>query len=1113
MSNIREVVLEILRHGSAHNQLLSPLTQYLVLCGSNPAVSVNVPFEHRILEYLLSRMSYPEGLNPNSEAARDRAHAREELSKAVTTLLESVPSLARESNAGKDGLLHLRLVTTPQELALLPFELAMPPHGFNNSGQPLLIGPEPDVVLTREVRRSSDIRVRIPTRPKVLLAIASPGNGEVPRDEVTRKLAEAMRPWMGPVRNGNRVELDIANLITVLPHASLDEIRAHCATGAYSHVHILAHGAELTSNHSQGYGISLCQRNNKLDAEIVDGPTLARAIRPPNEDGGWSSPWCVVLTVCDSGSVGGVLHPNASIAHALHIAGVPFVVASQYPLTFGAAIKLTESFYPMEMRGEDPRRTLRDVRHAIATHMRETHDWASVVAYAGWPSNLQKQIDQVRLARLLEQLEAAQAWADTVTAGDENARNREEVLTNSKTLVTEAVRRLEREAKTHELSLASVEYRNAINEISKPERQHLRGEIISLLTEIYGLLGSANKRLSKLCMELEKEADSLTSLREACDWYVKGARLQAPEHWTNCQAFVIQALVSMSEGGNEKLRKEARDNWRLAYEAASRDHHEEGGRIWAFSTLIEVALWRPFFELGESANARQRERANNKAIAEATGYLHELQREAGPRAFPVQSTVRQLRRYTDWWGKSGYLDDDVLSIANKVLDERLFTEEDRETDTNLNIDLPHTLDSEIDRAVAQEMLGDGKVKVVDLEDEGTHDYFSVEMLPARQGDALWIEYGDEKSPSRFLIDGGFRTTVRVVTERIEKLAAQSDSGFCHFELGVVSHIDADHIEGIIEILSRPLPVSFGDLWFNGRKHLDVQTNSNVLQDHDLLGGKHGLFLDTALELTRTRWNQEFNGGPVVLPDGGGDLPVVKLDNDMTLTLFSPTHKKLDDLAKRWDREVRKAGLDGANAEEVLAAMSKLHYGTGAYDSLLGRKRPSGELDIEMELQKPDGADESPANGSSIAFLAEHRGRSCLFMADAHPDVMVESIIKHVGPDNRLNVGAIKLSHHGSGNNVTLGLLKRVNCQVFLVSTNGGGGHYHPDRHAMAKLLAGDWRPRSKEEYPITVLFNYRNEFTRIWDDAELQDKHNYRVHFADSGDILALRLVPKPPEE
>jgi len=38
---MRTLTLELLRHGPAHNQLLSPLTPYLALCENHPAVTLN----------------------------------------------------------------------------------------------------------------------------------------------------------------------------------------------------------------------------------------------------------------------------------------------------------------------------------------------------------------------------------------------------------------------------------------------------------------------------------------------------------------------------------------------------------------------------------------------------------------------------------------------------------------------------------------------------------------------------------------------------------------------------------------------------------------------------------------------------------------------------------------------------------------------------------------------------------------------------------------------------------------------------------------------------------------------------------------------------------------
>ena len=86
--------------------------------------------------------------------------------------------------------------------------------------------------------------------------------------------------------------------------------------------------------------------------------------------------------------------------------------------------------------------------------------------------------------------------------------------------------------------------------------------------------------------------------------------------------------------------------------------------------------------------------------------------------------------------------------------------------------------------------------------------FRIEMLPAAHGDCLWLEYGTGESAHRILIDGGPSHCYPALRERILHLAP----GNRRFDLLVVTHIDADHIDiigtdtpGETQILSR----SFG----------------------------------------------------------------------------------------------------------------------------------------------------------------------------------------------------------------------------------------------------------------------------------------------------------------
>ena len=76
--------------------------------------------------------------------------------------------------------------------------------------------------------------------------------------------------------------------------------------------------------------------------------------------------------------------------------------------------------------------------------------------------------------------------------------------------------------------------------------------------------------------------------------------------------------------------------------------------------------------------------------------------------------------------------------------------------------------------------------------------FRIDMLPARRGDCLWIEYGDPTQPHRLLIDGGTGGTRRTIAKRLRDLPPDQR----RLDLLVITHVDADHIAGMLELLER-----------------------------------------------------------------------------------------------------------------------------------------------------------------------------------------------------------------------------------------------------------------------------------------------------------------------
>ena len=156
-----------------------------------------------------------------------------------------------------------------------------------------------------------------------------------------------------------------------------------------------------------------------------------------------------------------------------------------------------------------------------------------------------------------------------------------------------------------------------------------------------------------------------------------------------------------------------------------------------------------------------------------------------------------------------------------------------------------------------------------------------------------------------------------------------------------------------------------------------------------------------------------------------------------------------------------------------------------------RPRSDGSLDVEALAQRPFQPDRSVPNNASIAFLAESHGKSLLIGGDASAAVLANSIralLSHRGRP-RLRVDAFVLPHNGSARNLSRELLELLNCERYLVSTDGSRFR-HPDRETIARILAFG---RAEPNRPLTLVFNYRTQWTAVWDNPQLKTRWNYQA--------------------
>lgn len=363
--------------------------------------------------------------------------------------------------------------------------------------------------------------------------------------------------------------------------------------------------------------------------------------------------------------------------------------------------------------------------------------------------------------------------------------------------------------------------------------------------------------------------------------------------------------------------------------------------------------------------------------------------------------------------------------------------------------------------------------------------FKIEMLAAKHGDALWIEYSKGARTRRIVIDGGPLPAYPAFAKRLD-LVPEGDQ---RVELLVITHVDTDHIEGVVRLLAMPRakwPIKPVDIWFNGYRHMKEQVN---------LGGREGEFLSALIrQRAFDEWNGAFGRGPVKVTESG-PLPRLQLADDMVLTLLSPDARKLDKMAKQWEKDVDKWQIepgDLAAAWDQLAATNRFHP---------GEELTLGPEDLTEKLRKQlKGHDPSEANGSSIAFLAEFAGKSCLFLADAHMDVVCASIRRLIPVgETQLKVDAVKMAHHGSRNNFTPEFLTLVDAEHFLFSSSGERFD-HPDDETVQAVIVGATRKP-------TLWFNYRSSFSERREADSLAPDARYVTRYPERGEEgIALSL-------
>jgi hypothetical protein len=353
----------------------------------------------------------------------------------------------------------------------------------------------------------------------------------------------------------------------------------------------------------------------------------------------------------------------------------------------------------------------------------------------------------------------------------------------------------------------------------------------------------------------------------------------------------------------------------------------------------------------------------------------------------------------------------------------------------------------------------------------------LEALPAKHGDSLLLHFG---SNQLIVIDGGpatvYKNVLKPRLDEIRKTRKLSATTPLDIELMMVSHIDADHITGLLELTRKikelkdskePVLWRIKKCWHNSFDDT-VATGMGAAVAGAAAGGADAFAADADVfaasmtlspasvkqgrELAKLLPGVNLDGNPpfdgLVEYRQDATARTVAL-GDLTLTVIGPNEKNVELLRKDWARkvvEVIQKEKDKAKATAIVA----------------------------------DYVDRSPYNLSSIVMLAECDGKSMLLTGDGRGDHTLDELDKAgLIKDGALKVDLLKLPHHGSSRNVDQDYFETIRAKHYVISADGKFSN--PDVETLEMIS----KARPEDDFTIYLTYPF-DEFHDLAVGKEVQ---------------------------
>jgi beta-lactamase superfamily II metal-dependent hydrolase len=358
----------------------------------------------------------------------------------------------------------------------------------------------------------------------------------------------------------------------------------------------------------------------------------------------------------------------------------------------------------------------------------------------------------------------------------------------------------------------------------------------------------------------------------------------------------------------------------------------------------------------------------------------------------------------------------------------------------------------------------------------------LDIFQSSKGDCILLESKDGK---RILCDGGMS---RSLSEHVAPTLAKLRNANKSIDFAYVSHIDQDHITGVLRLLQdeldwrvfehkkkkgnkrvkppkAPRPPKIGGIWHNS---FGSQTRmSKPIEDllaaavpallatrvGELQAAAEELYdiataIPEAIKVSRLA-SPQILGIPLNEPPGlanPGKLMMVRPGQSsfkvgsLTLTIVGPTKKELTELRKGWRNWLAKND-DTVKAidEQLQKKISK--FGTAAAGEPISLRDWNGI---------PDFKGVTAPNIASLMFMVQEDNKTLLLTGDSQQDIIIDGLEAAGFLDTGgLHLDVLKVPHHGSENNTDIRSAALISADHYVFC--GNGEHENPD-HGVVEIL-------------------------------------------------------------